>query len=195
MVDKVQRILEKYSKDTKHPEEVRKLSLMIFDEINDKLKKFSNKDREYLEAAALLHDIGYYIDTAHHNRHSYELIIQNGLEDFTVEECIVVGCIARYHRGKSPDKISDEGYCELDKKNRKKVKRLGGILKIADGLDRAHMNVIKKLKIAYDEENDIVEFHLTPTVQEYHPDISYAISKKDLFERGFKCQVVFKFVW
>jgi len=45
----------------------------------------------------------------------------------------------------------------------------------------------------YDEENNIVEFILTPNTPEFRPDISYAIRKRDLFEIGFKCQSVLKF--
>ena len=51
----------------------------------------------------------------------------------------------------------------------------------------------KKIKIEYDKENNIVEFLITPNIQEYRPDISYAVRKRDLFEVGFKCQSVLKF--
>lgn len=186
-------LLEKYSNDLSHPYEVRKLSLMMFDELNDKVKNLSSKDRKYLEAAALLHDIGYYVDSVGHNKHSYKLITDSSIEDFTKRDVLITGCICRYHRGKNPDKKKHEGYCDLDKKERKKVKRLSGILRIADGLDRAHMRLIQKLKINFDEENSIVEVILQPNTPDYRPDITYAIKKKDLFEAAFKTQIVFKF--
>ena len=81
----------------------------------------------------------------------------------------------------------------VEKKDRKLVKRLGGILKIADGLDRAHLSLIKKIKINVDEDNNIVEFILTPNTPDYYPDITSAIRKRDLFEVGFKMQTVLKF--
>lgn len=73
------------------------------------------------------------------------------------------------------------------------MKCLGGILRVADGLDRAHLSLIKKIKINYDEDNNIVEILLTPNTPEFRPDITSAIRKRDLFEIGFKCQSVIKF--
>ncbi|MBQ8168502.1 HD domain-containing protein [bacterium] len=188
-----QEMLDKFSNNHAHSEEVRRLSMMIFDGVNETLKEMSNKHRKYLENAALLHDIGYYIDTKSHNKHSQKLILEYGLKDFDNRQKAIISCICRYHRGGLPDKKEHEIYCLFDKKERKIVKRLGGILKIADGLDRAHVNLIKKIRVSYDNENNITEIFLTPNNSEYRPDISYAIRKKDLFEIGFKTQVVFKF--
>lgn len=188
-----QEMLNKFSKSTSHPQEVRRLSMMIFDEVNEKIHEMSNKQRSYLEAAALLHDIGYHVDTKGHNKHSMYMVIEHGLSGFTESEERIIGCICRYHRGGLPDKSEHDIYNTLDKKERKIVKRLAGILKISDGLDRGHLNLIKKIHINYDEENNIAEFILTPNTPEFRPDITPAIRKRDLFEIGFKCQCVLKF--
>lgn len=188
-----QEMLNKFSKSTSHPLEVRRLAMMIFDEASEKVHEMSNKQRKYLEAASLLHDIGYYIDSKGHNKHSLKMIIENGLEGFNDQDVRIIGCICRYHRGGLPDKDEHEVYNTLDKKERKTVKRLAGILKVSDGLDRGHLNLIKKICLNNDVENNIVEFILTPNTPEFRPDISYAIRKRDLFEIGFKCQCVLKF--
>lgn len=186
-------MLEKYSNNSSHPQEVRRLAMMIFDGVNETLKEMSNKQRTYLENAALLHDIGYYIDSKSHNKHSQKMILDYGLEDFNERQKEIISCVCRYHRGSLPDKKEHEVYCHFDKKDRKIVKRLGGILRIADGLDRAHVSLIKKIRVNYDSENNITEMYLTPNNIDYRPDIFHAIRKKDLFELGFKTQVVFKF--
>ena len=186
-------LLNKFSKSSSHPLEVRRISMMIFDEASEKIREMSNKERKYLEAAALLHDIGYYIDSKGHNKHSMRMVIENGISGFDEREEKIIGCICRYHRGGLPDKNENEVYNTLEKKDRKMVKRLAGILKIADGLDRGHLNLIKKIHLSYDEENNITEFILTPNTPEFRPDISSAIRKRDLFEIGFKCQSVLKF--
>lgn len=188
-----QEMLEKYSNGSSHPQEVRRLAMMIFDGVNENLHEMSNKHRKFLENAALLHDIGYFIDSKGHNKHSMKMVLEYGLEDYSEREKEIIACICRYHRGGLPDKKEHEIYCCFDKKERKIVKRLAGILKIADGLDRAHVNLIKKIRIEYDSENNITEIILTSNNIDYRPDISYAIRKKDLFEIGFKTQAVFKF--
>ena len=189
----VEEMLEKFSNNSTHPQEVRKIALMIFDEVAAKLCEFTDRNRRVLEAAALLHDIGYYVDTKHHNKHSQEMVLQHGLKGFDGRETSIVACLCRFHRGSLPDKEKHELYGCFEKKDRKLIRRLGGILKLADGLDRAHLSLIKKIKINIDEDNNIVEFILTPNTPDYYPDISSAIRKRDLFEVGFKMQTVLKF--
>lgn len=186
-------ILSKFSNSSEHPVEVRRLCMMIFDEMSSKVFEMPNADRKILEAAALLHDIGYYVDSKSHNKHSRDMVIKYGLDGFSEIETLMVASICRYHRGNLPDKNKHELYGGFEKKDRKRVKRLGGILRLADGLDRAHLSLIKKIKINYDEEDNIAEIMLTPNTPEFRPDITSAIRKRDLFEIGFKCQSVLKF--
>lgn len=186
-------ILSKFSNNSGHPVEVRRLCMMIFDEMSAKVIEMSNSERKMLEAAALLHDIGYYIDSKSHNKHSRDMVIKYGLDGFSERETLMIASICRYHRGNLPDKNKHELYGGFEKKDRKTVKRLGGILRLADGLDRAHLSLIRKIKINYDEDNNITEIMLTPNTPDFRPDLTSAIRKRDLFEIGFKCQSVLKF--
>ncbi len=186
-------LLKKYSNDTSHPFEVRRIAMMIFDEVSAKIFEMPQAHRRILESAAILHDIGYYIDSKSHNKHSQQMVLEHGLSGFELKEIEFISCICRYHRGGLPDKEKHEIYKEFDKKDRKTVKRLGGILRLADGLDRAHLALIKKIKLDYDRENNIVTFILSPNTPDYYPDITAAIRKRDLFEIGFKTQSVLKF--
>lgn len=185
--------ISKFYRNPQHAYEVKKLSLMLFDEVNALLKKLPLKSRKLLEAAALLHDIGYNIDTKDHNKHSYNIICKNGIKDFNDDEIILTAHIARYHRASLPNKTKHKAYSLLKKKERKLVKRLSAILRICDGLDRAHMKLIKELKAQYDEDNNIFTILLTSNIIERTPDISSAMKKKDLFEKVYKTQVIFKF--
>ena len=182
----IKEIFNRYSKDTSHPLEVQRIAVMLLEEADKKIFKMSLRELEYLKAAALLHDIGYSIEPKGHNKHSMHLIIQNGLDGFSKNETKIVGCIARYHRGSLPDKNEHEFYNTLDKHERKIVKRLGGILKLADGLDKQHKQIINNIKIDFDFENSIAKIFLFTNGQEL--DISAAIRKRDLLEIGFKCQ-------
>lgn len=184
-------MLNKFSKNTSHPQEVQRLAAIIFEETNKKIFEMSEREKEYLETAALLHDIGYFKEAKGHNKHSMHMIIENGLEGFTQQETKIIGCICRYHRGGLPDKIEHDVYNTLEKQERKIVKRLGGILKLADGLDKDHKRLIDDIKIEYDFKNQIAELILC--THSKRPDIKTAIRKRDLFEIGFKCQSVIKF--
>lgn len=184
----IKEIFNRYSKDTSHPLEVQRIAVMLFEEADKKIFKMSLKELEYLKAAALLHDIGYFIEAKGHNKHSMRIITENGLDGFNKNETKIIGCVARYHRGSLPDKNEHEIYNTLDKHERKIVKRLGGILKLADGLDKQHKQIINDIKIDFDFENSIAKIYLFTNGQEL--DISAAIRKRDLFEIGFKCQSI-----
>lgn len=184
----VKEMLNKYSTDTEHAIEVERVAMLIFEEVSKKLFEMSAKEREFLKTASLLHDIGYSIEAKGHNKHSMHLIIENGLDGFTEKETKIIACIARYHRGSLPDKSEHEYYKNLEKSERKIVKRLGGILKLADGLNKEHERIIENIKIEYDFSNSIAKIILISKNKK--PDISTAIRKRDLFEVGFKCQSV-----
>lgn len=184
----VKEMLNKYSTDTEHAIEVERVAMLIFEEVSKKLFEMSAKEREFLKTASLLHDIGYSIEAKGHNKHSMHLIIENGLDGLTEKETKIIACIARYHRGSLPDKNEHEYYKNLEKSERKIVKRLGGILKLADGLNKEHERIIENIKIEYDFSNSIAKIILISSNKK--PDISTAIRKRDLFEIGFKCQSV-----
>ena len=181
-------LLKKYSKNISHPQEVRRICMMLFEEASRKVFEMSQVEKKYLESAALLHDIGYYKEAKGHNKHSMKMIIKEGLSGFSEQETKIIACIARYHRGSLPDKEEHDVYNTLEKHERKIVKRLGGILKLADGLDKAHKSIIEKIKLDYDYKNSIVKVFLVTNGELL--DISAAIRKRDLFEVGFKCQSV-----
>lgn len=184
----VKEMLNKYSTDTEHAIEVERVAMLIFEEVSKKFFEMSAKEREFLKTASLLHDIGYSIEAKGHNKHSMHLIIENGLDGFTEKETKIIACIARYHRGSLPNKNEHEYYKNLEKSERKIVKRLGGILKLADGLNKEHERIIENIKIEYDFSNSIAKIILISNNKK--PDISTAIRKRDLFEIGFKCQSV-----
>ena len=70
-----QQMLNKFSKNTSHPQEVARISMLLFDEADKKLFEMTEREKEYLNAAALLHDIGYYKEAKGHNKHSMYIII------------------------------------------------------------------------------------------------------------------------
>lgn len=130
--------------DEEHSLQVVKLSLEIFDALTDTYK-FSEKERNMLETAAILHDSGYLISYASHHKHSYHLIRHADLYGFSPREKEIIAHIARYHR-KSLPKKKHEAYRRLSEQDQTLVDRLGGILRLADGLDRRRSGVISSLE-------------------------------------------------
>ena len=93
--------------------------------------------RDLLSAAALLHDVGYLINHAKHHQHAYHLIQHAELAGWTAREIELVANVARYHRKAAP-KRRHPNFVRLDRSDRRLVRRLAAILRVADGLDRTH---------------------------------------------------------
>jgi exopolyphosphatase / guanosine-5'-triphosphate,3'-diphosphate pyrophosphatase len=171
--------------DDLHSKHVSKLALNIFDNLSQeyRLKKI---ERKLLEAAALLHDAGYFISYNSHHKHSYHLIRHADLIGFTPREREIVAQIARYHRKALPKKKHEE-FQRLNENDQATVCRLGGILRLADGLDRRRSGLVEVMGL---HKNGNV-FNMSLSGSE---DISVEIfggnAKKDLFEKAFKKNLV-----
>jgi len=126
--------------DEKHALQVARLSLEIFDAIATPYM-LGDSARRILEAAAILHDVGYFISYSSHHKHSFHLIRHADLFSFTPRERELIAHVARYHR-KSLPKKKHEQFMRLLPADRRLVSRLGGILRLADGLDRRRNGII-----------------------------------------------------
>src|SRR5205823_4246347 len=126
-----------------HANQVARLAVALFDQTRS-THGLTDREREWLEYAALLHDIGVHISYERHHRHSYYLIKNGDLRGFEPEEIEIIALVARYHRRGVPDR-HDDGYGELSRKRRKIVRALAAILRLAENLDRSHAQVITGL--------------------------------------------------
>ena len=129
--------------DEEHALQVASLSLQIFSEVASTFS-LSDKSRQMLEAAALLHDVGYFIGYSGHHKHSYHLVRHADLFGFTPREREIIAQIARYHR-KSLPKKKHESFVRLSTQDQLLVMRLGGILRLADGLDRRRNSLVEAI--------------------------------------------------
>ncbi len=125
---------------SEHAQQVARLSMNIFDQTRS-VHGLTDKEREWLEYGALLHDVGVHISYERHHRHSYYLIKNGDLRGFDPQEIEVIALIARYHRQATPKK-SHEGYGELKGPLRKAVKMLSAMVRLAEGLDRSHAQAL-----------------------------------------------------
>jgi exopolyphosphatase/guanosine-5'-triphosphate,3'-diphosphate pyrophosphatase len=127
-----------------HAQQIAKLAIILFDRTRG-THGYTDKEREWLEYAALLHDAGVHISYERHHRHSYYLIKNGDLRGFEPREIEIIALVARYHRRGVPDR-QHEGYRDLSRKRRKVVRTLAAILRLAENLDRSHAQVITGLE-------------------------------------------------
>jgi len=140
-----------------HAKQVVRMALALFDQTRT-VHGLTDHAREWLEFAAIMHDIGTHISYPRHHRHSYYLIKNGDLRGFDPEEIEIVALIARYHRRGAPNK-SHEDYAGLPASNRRTVRILASILRVAESLDRSHAQTISGIEVRDRGEDFLLLVH------------------------------------
>ena len=141
-----------------HANQVARLALRMFDQTQTN-HGLGAREREWLEYAALLHDIGVHISYTRHHKHSYYLVKNGGLRGFEPEEVEVIALATRYHRRGLPKRAHD-GYGDLPGELRRTVRVLAALLRVAEGLDRSHQQSVANLELVPGGEDYLLQ--ITP---------------------------------
>ena len=145
-------LARKYLSSEQHHEQVRRLSLLLFDQLKQE-HGLGNRERLFLEVAAILHDVGSFISSRSHHKHSQYIIAATEIFGLSFSDMNLIANIARYHR-KSPPTRSHISYVSLERDSRMIVSKLAAILRVADALEQEESNKIRNLKVVREVEND-----------------------------------------
>jgi len=174
------RFARKCRSNERHCEQVARLAVEVFEALRDAYA-LPPAGADILRAAALLHDIGYLINHERHHKHAYHLILHGDLRGFSAREIELIANVARYHRRAFPKK-SHANFARLDRGERRLVRRLAGILRVADGLDRTHGQVITRVRCRMGD--GWVRVHAV-AARDPAIELEDAKRKAALFERAF----------
>jgi exopolyphosphatase/guanosine-5'-triphosphate,3'-diphosphate pyrophosphatase len=152
-------LAERCSYWPEHANQVARLSLSIFDQTRSG-HVLTDREREWLEFAALLHDIGTHISYPRHHKHSYYLIKNGDLRGFEPAEAEIIALVARYHRKSAPKK-SHTDFGALGARKRKTVQVLSAILRFAETLDRSHAQAVTGVELHDRGEEYLVKLRTT----------------------------------
>jgi exopolyphosphatase/guanosine-5'-triphosphate,3'-diphosphate pyrophosphatase len=140
--------------DGPHSEHVAELALVLFDQTRE-LHRLDAADRKLLEYAALLHEIGQHIGYEGRDRHAAYIIANADLRGFNQLDRSVIALCARYHLKARPRRRDPE-LAALPSDRRRAVRVLSALLRIADGLDRSHHQLIGTLHCTHDERDVVI---------------------------------------
>jgi exopolyphosphatase/guanosine-5'-triphosphate,3'-diphosphate pyrophosphatase len=140
----VQALAERCDDDVAHSRHVARLALQIYDG-TEQLHGLPAHCRDFLEAAALLANVGLVISHSKHHLHSYYVIRNSELAGLTDNEIEIIALVARYHRKSGPKPTHPE-FVKLDPADQAIVRALAAILRVAISLDRSHDERIVELR-------------------------------------------------
>jgi exopolyphosphatase/guanosine-5'-triphosphate,3'-diphosphate pyrophosphatase len=172
--------------DELHTAHVRRLALRLFDETQP-LHGLGPVDREMLEFAAMVHDIGQHVSPKGHHRHAAYLVDAAHPRGFEPSEIAFLAALVRHHRKGDP-KPSEPRFAALSDEDRVRLRKLAALLRVADGLDRGRRGVVEDLSA--DVGADLVILRLV-----VHGDAELALwgarRRRELFEQVFGREIEF----
>ena len=168
---------QKYHVDNTHAQQVRRFTLNMFDRFQQE-HRLSPRCRLLLEVAALLHEIGAFVSSRSHHKHTLYLIQQSEVFGLTQEELRIVANVARYHRRSRP-KPSHLDYMSMDRTKRMLINKLAALLRIADALDIACNQQIESIDLDIRDEALIIRVN-TPV--DLRLETMALTEKGDLFQ-------------
>ena len=188
IVDASKQVANGYGQDLEHCRQVTKLALNFFDGLA-KLHNLGERERCWLECAALMHDAGLLEGRRGHHKATARLILNNTHLPFSSRERRIIASVARYHRKGLP-KPKHYNLRALDRETIKVIKVLSSLLRVADGLDYTHQSNVKAVNFKVGTKKVTVQC-LSETKSALEERAFN--KKKDLFERVFAKKLVL--VW
>ncbi|MGH9022097.1 MAG: Ppx/GppA phosphatase family protein [Acidimicrobiia bacterium] len=178
----VVRLSQLMDEDPGHSAHIAALVLDLFDQTASR-HGLGDDAREYLEAAALLCNVGLFLSHSSHHKHSY-YVIRNSehLSGFTDREVELLAQIARYHRKSAPRPKHPE-FALLAPEDQHLVRSCAGLLRVVVGLDRTRDARVLGLRVRSDGEGSGLRLEvLARPGADIGLELFSAIQRKQLLE-------------
>ncbi len=132
----VEEMSRKFGVSLAHGRKVASIASMLFSALQP-LHKLPAASGKLLEAAAYLHDVGHYVSSVGHHKHSWYLVANSDMPGFTERERLQIAAMCRYHRKALPN-AEHNSYQSLTADEKRLVTMTMPLLRLADNLDRSH---------------------------------------------------------
>jgi exopolyphosphatase/guanosine-5'-triphosphate,3'-diphosphate pyrophosphatase len=172
--------------DLSHARQVARIAGSLWTQLAGPLDLRSD-DRELIESAALVANVGYLISFEGHHKHSYHLILNSELPGFERSQLQLLANVARYHRG-APPKQKHDAFRELAAVDQRRVKALAAILRLALALDRTHQQHVEEVTARVEKNGVRIAVKSRGDAE---VDLWAAQRKVELFEKVFQRKVHF----
>jgi len=134
-----------YGVDMKFAETVRQLSADLFAALKP-IHQLPSEYEELLAAAAMLHEIGSFINRAGRHRHTYYIISHSEIFGYSTRERQIIGSIARYV-GRSRPTPDSRPMRPLDPLTQQNVRKAVALLRLARALNQSRRNIVHQVTV------------------------------------------------
>jgi exopolyphosphatase/guanosine-5'-triphosphate,3'-diphosphate pyrophosphatase len=181
---------QRYQVDMDHAGHVRELALSLFDQTRS-MHQLEKGFREWISAAAMLHEVGNYVNPAGRHRHTHYIISHSELFGFTPMQRGTIATIARF-QGNSKPQLRDRLIKLLPAHVRSDVIKATAILRVARALNQGRRAAVHSLR-ATAREGQIT---ISLTAGRSGADLELWAAEKEItyFREVFGRELAFKLV-
>lgn len=152
-----------YGADLAFAQRIRDLVLLLFRRLQS-VHQMPPEYADWLEAAAMLHEVGSYINRSGRRRHTYYVIAHSEIFGYTPVQRLVIAAIARY-LGKSLPGANDRNIRILPAADQNHVPKAVALLRLARALDQGRRGAVRDVHVKIGRD-DTVKLLLTPSTPE-----------------------------
>jgi exopolyphosphatase/guanosine-5'-triphosphate,3'-diphosphate pyrophosphatase len=144
--ESIARAVAHYGVDMKHARDVRESAMFLFSALRS-VHALAPEFREWLAAAAMLYEVGDYVNRNGHHRHTYYIISNSEILGYTPQQRRIIAAIARY-LGKSRPTVEDGPIKALDPADRAGVQKAILLLRLARALNLGRSRAVQKVRVS-----------------------------------------------
>jgi exopolyphosphatase/guanosine-5'-triphosphate,3'-diphosphate pyrophosphatase len=174
--------------DQPHAEHVRELSILLFDQLQP-VHHLPAQSRVLLEAGALLHDVGHRVSHRGHHKHGEYLVMNGDIPGLEGRDRAIVASLVRYHNRKSAPAGHHAAYSSLTNNDKRIVRRLASIVRMAEALDHSHRQRVTNLRASFQRGAVGLQVVARGDAAE---DLRDAGRGAELFEKEFHVRLYFR---
>ena len=148
--------------DEEHATHVALCASKLFEQLQDE-HKMDSRFEVILHTAAILHEIGLFIDVQSNHKHAMYLIRNSELFGLSQQEILLVALVARYHRRAHPQP-SHDGYGSLDREYRIAVSKMAALLRLSIALNETRTQRVKEFHCSIERNRLVITVPQTDDV-------------------------------
>src|SRR5947207_11735295 len=137
--------VDHYRVDRKHALDVREAATLLFTALRS-LHRLPPEYREWLSAAAMLYEVGDYVNRNGRHRHTHYIIANSEILGYTPQQRRIIAAIARY-LGKSRPAPGDAVMKNLVPTDRESVRKASLLLRLARALNLGRTGAVRQTRV------------------------------------------------
>ncbi len=143
--ESIMKAVDHYGVDRKHALDVRDAAMLLFSSLRS-VHRLPPEYREWLSAAAMLYEVGDYVNRNGRHRHTNYIISNSEILGYTPQQRRLIAAIARY-LGKSRPTTDDGPMKVVDTGDRANVQKAILLLRLARALNLGRSRAVQKVRV------------------------------------------------